>query len=242
VITRSDDQHAQFRSVEENFAIIETENTESTTSFCSRNPKTASLIDHHLHVGEDESSVESDVILCQMDDKFYRLLLRIKTKTHWRVVDPSDALSAIIRMLPSTTCHHGTRTPDFPPVTAKIYTMDEVLGRWPDLIQNDVSTTIASGSMAQSGSTFHLTRVLDTYWKKNIALALSVCSVAVLNCPELACSACTLSYARKLERKPLREGEAGNPASRYIINLRTQLAEQDGAMRNHLIEGSNVTT
>ncbi|RYP00557.1 hypothetical protein DL763_000754 [Monosporascus cannonballus] len=73
VVTRRDDYHAQFRSVEEDFAIIETENTESVTSFCARNKKAASLIDHLLHVDEDESSVESGVILCQMDDKFYRL-------------------------------------------------------------------------------------------------------------------------------------------------------------------------
>jgi hypothetical protein len=134
VVTRSDDQHAQFRSVEENFAIIETENTEYTTSFCLRYKKVASPADHRLRIDEDESSVESDVILCQMDDKFYRILLRIKTNTHWRVVDPSDALSAITRMLPSTACEHKDQPPELSPVTAKIYTIDEVLGRWPDVI------------------------------------------------------------------------------------------------------------
>lgn len=223
VITRSDDQHAQFRSVEENFAIIETENTEDMTSFCSRHKKAVSLIDHRLHMDKDESYVESDVILCQMDDKFYRLLLRAKTKTHWRVVDPSDALSAIIRMLPSTICQHKAQLPEMPPLTAKIYTMDEVLGRWPDVIQSHVSTTIASGDTTQNGPTFHLTHVLDTHLKKNIALALSVCPIAVPNYPEFACPTCTLSNARKAERKPLREGESGNSTDRYIINLRTQL-------------------
>jgi hypothetical protein len=242
VITRSDDQHAQFRSVEENFAIIETENTEDTTSFCSRYKKAASLIDHHLHMDEDESYVESDVILCQMDDKFYRLLLRVKTKTHWRVVDPSDALSAMIRMLPSTVCQHRAQPPEMPPLTAKIYTMDEVLGRWPDVIQSHVSTTTASGDTTQNGRTFHLTHVLDTHLKKNIALALSVCPIAVPNYPEFACPTCTLSHVRKAERMPLREGEGGNSMDRYIINLRTQLAEQDGAMRRLLIERSNVST
>lgn len=242
VITRSDDQHAQFRSVEENFAIIETENTEDTTSFCSRYKKAASLIDHRLHMDDDESSVESDVILCQVDDKFYRLLLRIKTKTHWRIVDPSDALSAMIRMLPSTTCQHRAQPPEMSPSTAKIYTMDEVLGRWPDVIQSHVSTATVSGGTTETGRNFHLTHVLDTHLKKNIALALSVCPIAVPNYPEFACSTCTLSYAREAERKPLREGESGNSADRYIINLRARLAEQDGAMRRLLIEGSNVPT
>ena len=230
MITRSEDQHSQFRSVEANFAIIE------TASFCSRYKKAASLIDHRLDVDEDKSHVESDVILCQMDDRFYRLLLRVKSKTHWRIVDPSDALSAIIRMLPSTTCQHRDEPPEMSPsLTAKIYTMDEVLGRCRAEL---VSTTTAT----QTSGIVHLTHVLDTHLKKNIALALSVCPIAVQNYPEFVCPTCTLGYVRRAERKSLREGESGNPADRYIINLRTRLAGQDSAMRRVLIEGSNIPT
>jgi hypothetical protein len=65
VLTKSDDQFAQFRSVDENFAIIEPENTDDTTSFCSRYKKAASAIDHHLHMSEDDTSMDSDVILYQ---------------------------------------------------------------------------------------------------------------------------------------------------------------------------------
>jgi hypothetical protein len=215
VLTRSDDKYAQFRSVEENFAIIETENTEDTASFCSRYKKPAFSIDHRFHIDEDESSVDSDVILYQVDDKFYRLLLRIKTNTHWRVVDPSDAFSAIIRMLPSATCQHRAHPPEMSPIMAKIYTMEEVLGRWPDVIQSP-----------ENGPIVHLTHVLDTHLKKNIALAVSVCPITVPNYPEFACSTCALNYAKEAKREPLREGESGNSANRYIINLRTQLAEQ----------------
>jgi hypothetical protein len=52
VLTKSDDQFAQFLSVEESFAIIETENTDNTTSFCSRYKKAGSAINHHLHMDE----------------------------------------------------------------------------------------------------------------------------------------------------------------------------------------------
>jgi hypothetical protein len=240
VITRSHDRHAQFRSVEENFAIIETENTEDTTPYCSRYKKVASLADNHLQVDEDESYVESDVILYQMDDKFYRLLLRIKTQNHRRIVDPSDALSAVIRMLPSITCQHQAQPPEMSALTAKIYTMDEVVGRWPDMIQSYVSTSTANDNMSPNGATVHLSHILDTHLKKNIALALSVCPVAVTNEPKFACPTCTLSHARKAEREPLREGESGNPEDRYIINLRSQVTEQEYPIRSHLIEESNV--
>jgi hypothetical protein len=240
VITRSHDRHVQFRSVEENFAIIETENTEDTSPYCSRYKKDTSLVDHGLHVDDDESYMESDVILCQMDERFYRLLLRIKTQNHWRIVDPSDALSAVIRMLPSITCRHGTEPPSMSALTAKIYTMDEVVGRWPDVIQSNVSTSTANDGINPSGAIVHLSHILDTHSKKNIALALSVCPVTVTNVPKFTCSTCSLSHASKSERKPLRENESGNLRDRYIINLKPQMTNQEYAMRSHLIEQSNA--
>lgn len=118
----------QFRTVEENFTIIETERTEDTDLFCSRYKKAASSVDYRLD--EDESALESDVILWQADDRFYRLLLRIKANNHWRVVDPSAALTAATRMSPSSaSCQHGVQTPEMAPSTSRVYTMDEVLGR-----------------------------------------------------------------------------------------------------------------
>ncbi|KAK2470150.1 hypothetical protein H9L39_18298 [Fusarium oxysporum f. sp. albedinis] len=208
VVTRRYDD-IQFRSVEENFAIIETENTEDTSPFCSRYKKAVSPVDHGLSVDEDESSVKTDVILCQVDDKFYRLSSRIQTKNHWRIVDPSDALSAVIRINPSTTCQHGGQAPVIAPLNAKIYTMDEVVG-WPDVIRNSTGTT--GGGRATKSGIFHLTHVLDTHLKKNIALALSVCPVAVPNYPDISCTTCMLDHAGKVERKPYREGEGGDPA------------------------------
>ncbi|KAI0834615.1 hypothetical protein F5Y06DRAFT_278479 [Hypoxylon sp. FL0890] len=238
VITRSNDQHAQFRSVEENLAIIETENTEDTTSFCSRYKKAASLIDHRSKMNIDESPVESDVILYQTDDIFYRLLLRIKTQSHWRIVDPSDALNGVIRILPSTSCQHDLGTPEAPeiePLSAMVYTMDEVLGRWPDMIQS-YSTSKSEDTNRKTG-VFHLTSILDTHLKKNVALALSVCPTAVPNCPDSACMTCTLNYAKQAKREPLRDGESGNLANRYIINLLPRLAEQDVTVQHRFLEG-----
>jgi hypothetical protein len=106
VITKSNSQPMQFRTIGENFAVIQTEKTEDTSWFCSHNTEEASIVDRTFPLEEDESEMKSDVILYQADDRFYRLLLRIKTQTHWRVVDPSDAFSAVTRMLPSARCHH----------------------------------------------------------------------------------------------------------------------------------------
>ncbi|KAI1138675.1 hypothetical protein F5Y05DRAFT_46689 [Hypoxylon sp. FL0543] len=243
VITKGDNQYTQFRSVEENLAIIETENTEDTTSFCSRYKKATSLIDHQSKMDRDKSTVESDVILYQSDDRFYRLLLRIKTKSHWRIVDPSDALNGVIRMLPSTSCRHtpeAAEPPEMEPRSAMVYTMDEVLGRWPDLIQS--YPTSQNDDANRNNGTFHLTNILDTHLKKNVALALSVCPTAVPNCPDFACMTCTVNYAKQAERVPLRDGESGNLANRYIINLLPRLTEQDETVQLRLLAGPTTPT
>jgi len=251
VVTESENQqHAQFRAIEENFAIVETENTEDTTAFCSRHPKEeASIITDHCPLAEDESNLDSDVVLCQTDDRFYRLLLRVRAQNHWRVVDPSDALSAVIRMLPpAAPCQHEQHE-EGPPARrndslarARMYTMDEVLGRWPDNLKRYFSTSTASGSNSSNTApdhvnTFYMTNVLDTHLKANTALALSVCQVAVPHYPERACLACAVGHAKRVARKPLREGEGGQPSDRFLINLRTRLAgSHDNNSRRRILD------
>ncbi|KAF5694910.1 hypothetical protein FDENT_805 [Fusarium denticulatum] len=231
VVTRRHDD-VQFRSVEENFAIIETENTEDTSHFCSRYKKAASPVDHNLSLDLDETPVKTDVILCHIDEKFYRLSYRVQTKNHWRIVDPSDALSAVIRMSSSATCRHNGQPPETTPLDAKIYTMDEVVGRWPDVVRSSIGTT---GGRATKSGIFHMTHVLDTHLKSNIALALTVCPVAVPNYPDIACTTCMLDHAAKVEREPYRDGEGGDPADRYVINLSTNLAGQNLSIGRKLI-------
>ncbi|KLO93507.1 Uncharacterized protein LW93_13119 [Fusarium fujikuroi] len=194
VVTRRHDD-VQFRSVEENFAIIGTENTEGTSLFCSRYKKATLLIDHGLRVDEDKTSVKTDIILCQMDDQFYRLSFRIQMKNHWRIVDPSDALSAVIRVSASTTCQHNNQPREIVPLNAKIYTMDEIVGRWPDAVQSYTDTR--SGGRVIESRISYLIYVFDTHLKKNIAFALSVCLVVVLNYLDIAWVTCMLDHTRK---------------------------------------------
>ncbi len=227
-VTKSDHQQMQFRAVEENFAIIEIEPTEVAGLFTAKYEKAPSSVDHRFRPDDDESAVESDVILFQTDNRFYRLLLRIKTKNHWQVVDPSAALTALIQMPPSSaSCQHGVHPPEMAPSTARVYTMDEVLGRWPDNLR-------AHGSPDGVG-TYYLTCVLDTHLKKNVALALSLRSTAVLNFPELACLPCTLRHAGEVETGVVYYEEDSEvdvtSQNRYIISPRAQLAERPRALR-----------
>lgn len=224
VMTRSEDHDLQLRSVEENFAIIETETTEEASYFNSRYPKAPSLVDQHFQPDDDASSIETDVILCQIDNEYYRILLRIKTTNHWRIIDPSDTLNGMIRMLPFTTCQHTQRQLTAPSEVVKLYTMDEILGRWPDVVRKNVST---NRDATPNNGTIRVTQKLDTHLKKNVALALSICPVAVLNYPQDVCVTCTLVHARKAQRQTLRQGESGDSADRYVINLKTHLKEHE---------------
>ncbi|KAH6640431.1 hypothetical protein F5144DRAFT_609434 [Chaetomium tenue] len=228
VVTKSDRQEMQFRTVEDNFAIIETEMTEDTALFTSRYKKAASNLDRDFCLDKDKSAVESDVILWQADDKFYRLLLRVKTNNHWRAVDPSSVLTATIEM-PHTSarCQHAAQPPEMPPSTVRIYTLDEVVGRWPEP-PGGVRTPWKNNTPDEV-DTYYLTNVLDTHMKKNVTLAISVDTRVVLNFPELACLPCTLRHASDAKRKfrGTQRSEAKD-TSCYIINLGTRLADRHG--------------
>jgi hypothetical protein len=234
--SRENEQYTEFRGVEENFAIIETENTEDNSAFCSRNKKLATVVDHRLMLEHDQAAVDTDVILFPVDNKFYRLLLRVRTESHWRIVDPSDAFSGTIRLLPSSKCQHMDNMPEIDPVPAKIYSMDEVLGRWPDTVQSYFPTSNLESFSTQPEDIVHLTHVLDTHLKKNIAVALSVCTTAVLNYVEGCCHACTVERAKKAQRKPLRDNEGGNVADRYIVNFKSELMERGSPSSHRLIQ------
>lgn len=142
-------------------------------------------------------------------------------------------MSAVISIGSSATFQHNGQPPEVVPLNAKIYTMDEVDGRWPDVVRSSVGTT--GGGRATKSGIFHLIYVLDTHLKKNIALALSVCPVAVPNYPGITRTTCMLDHAGKAERKPYREGEGGDPADRYVINLSTDLGGQDVSIGRRLI-------
>ena len=226
VITHSrDDERIQFRSVEENFAIIETENTEDTTAYNSRFRKESLLPGSSVTLSHDDTAVNSDLILVSTGDNLYRLLMRVKSSGHWRIIDPSDAMSGVIRNLSVQACQHKP-TPLTSTIgqTGKTYTFDEVLGRWPDTVQ-PMQTSSGSDKLSDDQrGIIHFTHVLDTYLKQNVALALSVSTTAVQNQPLDSCLSCATEQVRTANRTPLREGEGGNKSDRYVINIRPSLS------------------
>jgi hypothetical protein len=61
--------------------------------------------------------------------------------------------------------------------------------------------------------------ILDTCLKHNIALALTSCTTAIECDTHSCCLLCAIKIARETERLPLREGEGGLGADRYVMSL-----------------------
>lgn len=239
VLARSAHQDPlEFHGIEQNFAVIETECTEDVALFNSRFKKSLEPAGSRFEPEEDDCRVTSDVILISVDEDFYRLLLRVKSPNHWRVIDPSDAMSGVIRAFPFRNCPHGLGGPECLPDTAKLYTFEEVLGRWPDTSQ--VMPTGRSKNLTGNASgrdpVFHITNSLNTPLKQNVTLALSVCTTATQNQPYSSCLSCTLQEARSVSRKPLRAGEVSNQSDRYIINLNAELINKRGSGSLSMLE------
>ena len=215
------DSTAKFHGVEENFAIIETESTQDTSMFNSHFKKELLPRGTAFSFSTDRTPVTSDVILTAIHENFYRLMLRVKTPSHWRIVDPSDAMNAVIRdstVLP--TCSHETSHPITIQDSVKAYTFEELLGRWPDTVQPQATTSIQPND--QKGIV-HVSCILDTNFKRNIALALTVCTTNLqsphASPPTSLCPVCIFNRVREMETcLPLRSGEGGDENDRYILN------------------------
>ncbi|ERF72447.1 hypothetical protein EPUS_07904 [Endocarpon pusillum Z07020] len=241
VFTQSSDRdEMQFRRVEENFAIIETESTEDTSATNSRFPKEPWPPGSTFTLEDDECAIRSDMILISVYENYYRLLLRVKTANHWRVIDPSDAFNGVIRGMSVSQCVHDGKNPNTTLDRAKVYSFEELLGRWPDTVQSIACEPTSHGGGQEPKGMLHITQNLDTHFKNNVAIALSICTTAVKNYPCFSCLPCALKQAREMNRMPLRTGEGGNEMDRYIINLEPVLSGEGETLKPRALPPANA--
>ena len=78
----SDRDEMQFRRVKGNFAIVETESTEDTSTINSRFREEPLPPGSKLTLEGVECAVRSDMILISVYENYSRLLLRVKTTNH----------------------------------------------------------------------------------------------------------------------------------------------------------------
>lgn len=158
----------EFRGIVSDFAIVQTEETQRTTSYNESHPKEPDRNWSETCDLTDQSKAESDCILISLPRERYdgyRLLTRVKSNTHSRIVHPTMAIvniAADIPSLPSAhdcTEHAGHGQSLSLPKTMTLYSFDEVLGRWPEAGKPDLSNCSMSA-------------FLDTDLKVNVAYSL----------------------------------------------------------------------
>jgi hypothetical protein len=160
--------------VESNFAVVETEETEDTFQWYYQRHRQrgandlAAQPEHDpppLTLSTDSCNLKSDFILVSVADDCYRLLLRVQSDGNSRIVDPSDAMRGVINANFETVCLHELQAHS---ARTDVYGFDELLGVWCDKFMND------RAKLPHGQSCHSVTQVLNTCFKRNVSLALSL--------------------------------------------------------------------
>ncbi|RYO99903.1 hypothetical protein DL763_001186 [Monosporascus cannonballus] len=133
VIVKGFDGSSQFQPVEAETAVVQTLKTEEISDFVERFPKQQEPPDSEITIPTDRSGISSDYILVADGPSLYKLLMRVSSGTHSRLLDPSLAMLKLSQQPPAVTCKHAknpvVRSPH-PPRTLKTYPFEDLLGRW----------------------------------------------------------------------------------------------------------------
>lgn len=241
--TRDIDQDSfQFRGVEETFAIIQTEHTEDTSNYVDRYKMEALPSGSNAHLMNDKADVACDMFLVSAAESTYRFLFRVRSDSHSRVVDPSDAIIRIARSIPCYSCKHkgnpNARQGDLQQNTY-LYSFDDVLGRWsniegfyglnkvgPPMLTLNVDEHMSDETDPEGvDEAIHLSHVLDSHLKVNIALALSVNDAAILN-DGSSCLSCVQEQVKAVPLPASQQDIGGDDrVTRTVVNVRSKLAQ-----------------
>lgn len=183
--------------------VVETQHTEDVSDYAR-----LFQMPHHpagagIQLGRDKSDEIFDFVLVSAGEERYKLLLRVTSESHSRMVDPSRAIIKMARGFRTLRCSHGVKegvasVPEGH--TVELYRFDELLGRWGALRERksdpevdeppsseegshpDASTKAANSSSvqqeAQEGKEktpkpLRITHILDSAFKFNTALVLA---------------------------------------------------------------------
>jgi hypothetical protein len=195
-ITRQDESNqVQFQAVEGDFSVIETQGTEDTEAFVQRFSKPTTDTIPKARIEPDTVPTNIDYVLVPFGSMRYKLLTRVASLSHSRLIDPCAAMRKMLQPLMMISCNHPPHQGSVPTLYTQgtvlfLYSFDEILARWGAIQKTRLSR---SGDESPIRA-FHVTHVLDTNLKLNIALALSVDDVVIIN-QEAACFACAIRQA-----------------------------------------------
>jgi hypothetical protein len=112
---------------------VETQHTEDVSDYAR-----LFQMPHHppsagIQLGRDKSDEIFDFVLVSAGEERYKLLLRVTSESHSRMIDPSRAIIKMARGFQTLRCSHSVKegvasVPEGH--TVELYRFDELLGRW----------------------------------------------------------------------------------------------------------------
>ena len=243
-ITETDSQaKLRKRIITENYAVIQTEMTEPPSSKRHGTNPEPTATGAQIEVSPDDSTMEIDWILLQVGESQHRIMMRIRSVRHSRIVDPSDAMVRLVRNITHCKCDQNIDSQFFtlgPEQAGALHTFSHVLGNWEKRSHSfrfvghnparllTGSEGFVTESQPEPSSTIHMTGNLESYLERNIACALSVNENVILNNGS-ACHSCLLEHAAKAPhphpdlKRP--------PGHHYIINVEIHLHQDKQNLR-----------
>ncbi|KAH7377498.1 hypothetical protein BKA64DRAFT_648977 [Cadophora sp. MPI-SDFR-AT-0126] len=142
VITNDD---SRFQSLQGEAVVIETHQSDDVQSYTDRFPFEAEEAGSQVAIGLDASSVKSDSLLVPAASTRYKLLMRVTSNSHSRLLDPARAMIKSTQPIMTIPCGHGfdrKAETQQSGLALKLYSFDELLGRWPDVEKRESEDSI----------------------------------------------------------------------------------------------------
>ncbi|KAH6970188.1 hypothetical protein DER45DRAFT_551552 [Fusarium avenaceum] len=215
-----------FQAVARDTAVIETQHTEDVSDYVSMFEMPLHDGGSEIQISTDKCNERHDFMLVSVAATRYKLLMRVTSESHSRMVDPSRPIIKMARGIYNRKCNHSSDKVGVVPDghSVELYRFDEILGRWGAKIPkvDEEATPSKSTSTTRSRAkgkipsnktkVICVTHVLESDFKLNTALALDADNPTLL-CTGNICLTCALKEMLNLS---LEDWE--NSYQRRIIN------------------------
>jgi hypothetical protein len=206
-----------FRGIPSDIYVIETQRTEDVRDFAKNFQSMCSKPATKLRINKDESQEVWDWVLMSMDQNRHKLLMRVQTGHHSRMVDPSRAIVQLSRTIRIPTCSHTGGSQGVVPqkTIVELNSFDELLGRWDAWDSDDASSssgdsevdatpppkkrkTVGVEGEDEDIQSMRVSHRLDSSFKFNAALALTGDDPVLIDSGG-SCLTCSLEYAASVQ-------------------------------------------
>ena len=249
---------AHFQVLQGDSAVIETQYTENSQSYVDKFAKNPEEVGARVRIQPDTSNLKMDYILVSAGSSRYKLLTRVVSDSHSRLIDPARVMIKVSQPELLVHCEHPVHQCTGALATTpalKLYSFDELLGRWPNAKKEDFADSfnpprhtaqewkdeedfpagqyhrLRTGNTPDTSDgfpTLRVSHILDSHLKFNIALALAFDDVTLIS-HETACLGCTIEKAKTVDAA---NGIENSDRSRWVI-FRSKTSDRGTSTGSH---------